>query len=39
MWNLTCKMRGSLQEKLLLMLLVPNVTAAAGMDPPNHPQL
>jgi hypothetical protein len=33
------KMRGSCQERLLLMLLVPKVMAAAGMDPPNQPQL
>jgi hypothetical protein len=32
------KMSGSCHERLPLMLLVPKVMAAAGMEPPNQPQ-
>jgi len=33
------QMNGMRHDQLLPMLFVPNVIAAAGMEPPNQPQL
>jgi hypothetical protein len=34
-----CRIKGNCHDKFELIELVPKVTAAAGIDPPNQPQL